>query len=541
MDTQSDTDLGMSAQEFYDEHRKDRTGPVNVARRLADISIPSLFPPENWKSGEPLVIPNQSINSHCVNTLSSKLMLGAFPPGLPMAKMTPDTAKMAEDIEQDPELYSEIVYALSRREATHRERLEATTSRWAYTHTMKLNMVTGNALCLWKDIDRPIVYDMHHYVVKRDASGVPLVTVLEDSVPMMIADEDIKAASKRYRASVGGSHPRGWEDRIAIYHVEKLLTHDDGSREYVYWQEVEGGEKVPDSEAYSPVEVPTMYPSGMIPDYGSDWYLPYCQDYEGDMQAVENFSSAAQDTGAASAWNVILVNPQGQTALRDVQDAENLAVIPGREEDIGTIKSQKGGDYQVVSAEFENATRRLGRAFLLHSAVQRSGERVTAEEWQKLTAELDEALGGIYSQIAQTTQKWFVLRFIHLHHMENKKLGELPEGLVKTSVVTGLDSIGQSSEYGNLMGAAQDASAVLTPEGFLKAINPMGFLRRIFAGRSVNADGLVKGEDQAANEQAQEQNQAMQQSMVDKATGPIAQEGAKAVAAMMTQQGESNG
>lgn len=536
MDIRSDTDLGMSAQDFYEQEKRNRTGPVAQARRLADITIPSAFPPENYQAGDPnLAVTNQGINAFAVNSLASKLMLAALPPGLPMAKFTPNTEKMAAEIAQDPELYAEVVYELSRREAIHRERLELTNARWAYTHTMRLKEITGNALILWTQINTPVVYTMHQYVVKRDSTGIPIATVLEDSIPALYADDDVKAAASRHRALSGGAI-KGWDDHIKVYHVEKLLKKDNGNHEYVYWQEVEGGEKVAGSEAYSPFEAPSMYPAGMIPEYGSDWYLPYALDYEGDLRAVENYAAASQDMAADAAYSIILVDPQGQTSRRDVEEADNLDVIPGREEDVSRPKSQKGGDYQIVSTEFENATRRLGRAFLSHSSVQRSGERVTAEEWQKLTAELDEALGGLYSAIAQTTQKWFVMRFLRLHHLENPDLGELPRDLVKIGVVTGLDSIGQSSEYNNLMGAAKDASGIMGPEAFAGAINPGGFLKRIFAGRSVNADGLVKGAEQQQREASDQQAQVAQQTLLEKATGPIAQEGAKAVAAMMTQE-----
>lgn len=536
MEDQSDTSLGVSAEEFYESGRAERTGPVELGRRIADISIPSVFPPENWQAGEPLAIPNQGINAHCVNTISSKLMIGAFPPGLPMAKFSPIENKMQADIEADPELYSETLYALSRREETHRSRLETTGVRWAYTHTMRLKMATGNACVLWTDIERPIVYDLHSYVTRRDAGGTPLATVIKDSVSMAVADEDIKEAAKAHRAMNPRAATHDWDDDITIYHCQKLLRQKDGTKEWVYWQEVEGGEVVEGSEAYSPYDCPTIYAAQLIPDYGSSYGIPYCQDYEGDMQAVETFAAAMQDNAAATSWNLIFVDPTGQTDIRDVRDAENLDVIPGREQDVTTFKNQKGGDYSVTSSEFENASRRLGRAFLLHSAVQRNGERVTAEEWQKMTAELDEAMGGLYSQISQTTQRWFVLRFIHLHQLEDKDLKELPEGLVRVSVVTGLDSIGQTSEESRLMRFGRAGKEMLGEQGFVQSIEPTDFLRRLAAAQSVKSEGLVKSADKQAEELAAAKQEAMQNTILEKGAGPVAQEGAGMIGEMLRSQ-----
>lgn len=43
-------------------------------------------------------------------------------------------------------------------------------------------------------------------------------------------------------------------------------------------------------------------------------------------------------------------------------------------------------------------------AFLLNSAVQRQGERVTAEEIRYVAGELEDTLGGVYSILAQELQ-----------------------------------------------------------------------------------------------------------------------------------------
>jgi len=47
METLSDTSLGVTAEDFYESGRAARTGPVELGRRLADISSPSTFPPED--------------------------------------------------------------------------------------------------------------------------------------------------------------------------------------------------------------------------------------------------------------------------------------------------------------------------------------------------------------------------------------------------------------------------------------------------------------------------------------------------------------
>jgi hypothetical protein len=538
MEAGTKSPLGTTAADYYSKQKAGRSGSIDLAERLAKITIPSVFPPENWQAGDKLARTNQSVNAAAINSLSSKLMLGAFPPGLPMAKLTPVEHKMKEEIRQDPELYSQVVYALSRKEEQHRARLETTKVRSAYTRSCKLGLVTGNCLIKWVDLDSPTVHNMHQYIVSRSANGDPHTVILEEEIDFAVADEDLQEAAKLHRSSSGLVEKPDNEDPITIYHVQVLVNEDeDGDKkEWHYWQELEGGHKVEGSESFSPRDVPPMYPDWMTPEYGSDWGLPYCSDYEGDLMTIENFGAALLDGGAISAFMLTLVDPEGTTRLQDVQNARNLDVIPGRERDLGAYQPTKGADLSVTANEFEKAQIRIGKAFLSAASIQRSGERVTAEEWRTLTAELEQAMGGMYSDIAQTKQRWFVLRFIHMHEMEDKSIGTLPEGLVNVGVVTGTDSIGQTSEVTRLMSFADKAVRVLGPQVLAQHVNPGDFLKRLAAGESVRIDGLIKDAKQMSQEQEQQQQAMQQQALMDKATGPAVSGGMDMMKAMMEQQ-----
>lgn len=539
-----DTTLGEPAEDLYQRLTAKRSGVASIGRRLAAITIPSVFPPEEYdNSHDTLEIANQSINSWLVNSLANTLMLTAMPPNLPMCRHRINETKLQDEIEQDPEMYTELTYSLSRREEVYRNRLEETTARDSYVTWMKLGVVTGNGLCLWTDINSPVVYNMHHYVVVRDAKGTPLVTILKDIISLAAADEDVVEAVQNHRAQnldpekAGGSE---WEDTATIYHVQKICRTSKGDPEFLYWQETEGGYVIPGTEFYSPFETPPMYPYGMITETGSDWALGYCSDYEGDLRSTEELSSAFLDGAAALAWFLTFVNPTGQTNIRDVEKADNLSVIPGRAEDVTTFTTQKTADLSVVDSTIEKVSRRLGMAFASEASIQRSGERVTAEEWRRMALALDKAMGGLYSKIAQTAQRWFILRFIHLCHQEDENLKPLPKELVRVGVVTGLEGIGQSSDYEALLEVGRDASAVLTPQVVAQEINGGDFLRRLLTYRSIKTDGLIKSADQKASEQQQLQAQQQQQSLLDKGVGPVATGGMDMLAQALTQQGAEN-
>lgn len=539
-----DTTLGQPAEDLYQRLTAKRTGVVDIGRRIAAITIPSVFPPEEYDtSHDNLEVANQSINSWLVNSLANSLMLTALPPNLPMCKHRINETALQAEIEADPEMYTELTYSLSRREEVYRNRLEETTARDSYVSWMKLGIVTGNGLCLWTDINSPVVYNMHHYVTVRDSKGTDLCTVLKDTISLAAADEDVVEAIQRHRSESQkpSENTSEWEDSATIYHVQKLVRNSKGDPEYLYWQECEGGYAIPGTEFYSPVETPPMYPFGMITETGSDWALGYCSDYEGDLRSVEELSSAFLDGAAALAWFLTFVDPTGQTNIRDVEKADNLSVLPGRADDVTTFTSQKTADLSVVKQSVEDIARRLGMAFASEVSIQRSGERVTAEEWRRMAMALDKAMGGLYSKIAQTAQRWFILRFIHLCHQEDKRLTELPKDLVRVGVVTGLEGIGQSSDYESLLEVARDASAVLTPQVVAAEINGADFIRRLLTYRSIKTDGLVKTADQKNAEQQQNAAMQQQQTLLEKGAGPMAQGGMDMIAqALQQQQGAEN-
>lgn len=534
--------LGMTAEDFYVQEQKERTAAVNTARRLADITIPSIFPPEDWQTGDPLAVTNQGVNALAINTLAEKLTITALPPNLPMAKLEPDEAKLADEIQQDPELYAEIIYGLSRREVAHRKRLGRTKARTVYGRAIRQLLVPGNVLVIWAELDNPRWYNMHHYVVKRSASGEPIVTVLKEKIPYATADEDVKQAAQvaRTKANKGQfKEDKKWEEEICIYHCQVLEVteevDEDGQpiKEWYYWQEVEGGEKISDTEAWAPYDTPTMYAAGMIHETGNDWCQGYASDYEGDHAAVENFASALQDAAAAMAWFLFLVNPGGQTKLKDVKDADNLDIISGQAEDVTVPQTQKASEARFVGEQFGESSRRIGFSYALQTSIQRPGERVTAEEWERMAGELDQVMGGLYTVLAQTFQRWFVLRFIHLHEIEDGSIETLPKELVKVDIVTGLDNIGQSSDLKNLLSWARDSIETVGPEPFSRQINLTNFLSRLASFRAVKTEGLLKSpEEQQADAQAAKQD-LQQQTLLEQGTGPLVKSGADTIGKLM--------
>lgn len=532
--------LGLSAADFYVQAQGKRTGVVNMGRRLADLTIPSTFPAEDYDtSHDSLPITNQSINAHLVNNLANTLTMVAFPPDLPMLEFTPNESQLRPHIEGDPEYWSEIEYALSRKEEQHRKKLNTTRVRDRYTATMKqLITSTGNACILWTDIANPIVFNLHSFVVKRDSRGVPLVTVIKECISTRTADEDVKAAVQRDRIRKGKPFdPNDWNDTADIYHVQKLVVEPPKQPEWLYWQETEGGHVIEDTDFWSDYDTPAIFPAGMIFETGSDYALPYSLDYEGDLKATEELSASFQDGAASLAWFLIFVNPTGNTKIKAVREADNLDVIPGHADDVTTLDTGKGGDIMRLGDYLETIARRLAIAYANEAGIQRNGERVTAEEWRRMAMALDKGMGGLYAAISQTVQRWFVLRFLFLHHKADKSLKALPKEFFEVEVATGIDNIGRSSEYDNLMTWGQDMAGLFTPQVFAQEVNMGAFLRATGGARALKVDALVKSPEQKETETQNNEAAMQQQALLEKGTAPVAKGGMDMLAAMTQQQG----
>lgn len=529
--------LGQNAADAYEQLTSGRQQVVDMGRLMAELTIPSVFPPEGYQPGDNLPGNNQSIGAQCVNSLASKLMFTAFPPGQPIMRLEPVEYKVQEEVDNDPELWGRIELGLSRLELAHRKRLSTTTIATAYVEYLKLLLVAGNALWKHMQLANPTYHRPDCYVVRRNNQGVPLLTIHKEVMSLQSMDVDHRAfiedTLKRDGKADFFGDKEEWEKTVEVYSVCKLKVTAQRMT-WCYWEEWEG-HTLPRTSVETDVRYPPMWPGWLIPVFGSNWGRGYCEEYRGDLFTVEAQSSATNDGAALAALSLLFVKPGSQTSIRQVREAKNLSMLPGNADDISVFRSDKIADYQFVLGVLDKAERRLAIAFLLEFSIQRQGERVTAEEIKRLARALDQAMGGTYTMVAQGNQKVVIMRAVRLHEDENPELPEIPEDVVEVQVVTGVDAMGQSSEADNLVewgGTFQK----LYPTTFEKITDGRDFGTRLAAAKGIKPDGLVKKPEQIAEEAQQDQMAALSQSLVDKGTGPAIKGMADAAQAPQTLQ-----
>lgn len=519
--------LGCPAADKYKRLSGTREAVLERARDNAELTIPSVFPPQGYTEGEVLPSNNQSIGSLCVNTLASKLMYMAMPPDRPNLKYNPVEHLLAPLVQGSNIPWGAVEEAVSNLEQAHMDRLEATTSRTAYTTALKQLLIGGN--CLWEhmDIDTPCVHRMDRYVVWRNKKGAPLGVILEDPTAPVDLDPETLAFVHQVDAAKKGINPGQpskddeHDECIMIYRVERKVN-VEGTAKWEYWEEYEG-EVIPGTQVTNDDRESIFYPAWLIPMYGHNWGGSYCGEYLGDLYQVETHSSAVND-GAAAASLTLLFNKAGSpTTERQIKRARNLDVLTGSADQLSAFRLDKTGDYQFVLSVLEQAARRLNRAFLLVSSVQRQGERVTAEEFRTMAQELEEATGGMYSELAQSFQQHVMRRFVRMHREEDPKLPTLPDKYYKFSVVTGIEALGRSIQGQAIVRSLGAAAQVVGAQEVAKNVNSRDVIRRLMVAEAVRQpSALLKTEDQVAQEQAQMKNDAMSQEMVSKTAGPLA-------------------
>ena len=125
---------------------------------------------------------------------------------------------------------------------------------------------------------------------------------------------------------------------------------------------------------------------------------------------------------------------------------------------------EKSGDFTVAKNVSDTIEARLSYAFMLNSAVQRTGERVTAEEIRYVASELEDTLGGVYSILSQELQLPLV-RVLLKQLQATQQIPELPKEAVEPTISTGLEAIGRGQDLDKLERCIAAWSALKALEG----------------------------------------------------------------------------
>lgn len=396
--------------------------------------------------------------------------------------------------------------------------IESQNLRDAVNRMLLLLVTTGNALIHTPKGEGMRVYKLDQYAIKRSAKGEVTEIIIKESV----GEESLPVGFLDKNDST-----KGTDEEVDLFTRVWL----DGNRYHIH-QEIQG-KIVPNSEGDYPKATCPWRALTWNRGVGDAYGRGHVEAYLGDFISLEALSKAIVEGAAAAAKVIFLVNPNGTTSKKDLIKTPNTGFAPGNPEDVRVLQVEKYHDFKIAYETMAKIEERLSYAFLLHSSVQRAGDRVTAEEIRYMAQELEDALGGIYSLLSQE----FQMPMVNLIISQMKSTGRLPNlpKEIKPIITTGLEALGRGHDLNKLNAFAQQLQLLGpdTAKAYLKIGN---YISRIGTSIGVDTEDLIKSDEEIQQEQAQaQQMQVMSQAMTSGAGSQVA----KGVMDNMNQQGQS--
>ncbi|UUB18448.1 head-to-tail connector protein [Salmonella phage vB_SalS_PC192] len=480
------------AKAVYDALKNDRNSYETRAENCAKYTIPSLFPKDSDNASTDYTTPWQAVGARGLNNLASKLMLALFPMQTWM-KLTISEFEAKQLVAQPAEL-AKVEEGLSMVERILMNYIESNSYRVTLFETLKQLVVAGNALLYIPEPEgtyNPMkLYRLSSYVVQRDAFGTVLQIVTLDKTAYAALPEDV-------RNSMDSGQEHKGDEMIDVY------THiylDEESGEYLKYEEIDGVE-IDGTDASYPVDACPYIPVRMVRIDGESYGRSYCEEYLGDLRSLENLQEAIVKMSMISAKVIGLVNPAGITQVRRLTKAQTGDFVSGRPEDISFLQLEKAADFSVAKAVSEQIEGRLSYAFMLNSAVQRTGERVTAEEIRYVASELEDTLGGVYSILSQELQLPMV-RVLLKQLQATNQIPELPKEAVEPTISTGMEALGRGQDLDKLERCIAAWSA-LAPMQNDPDINIATIKLRIANAIGIDTSGILKTPEEKQQEMAE--------------------------------------
>ncbi len=460
------------------------------ARDCSELTIPTLIPRDGQNGSTDYHTPYQAMGARGVNNLASKLLLSQFPANQTFVRFVP-SAEAADQAEKAG-AKDDMEDGLAKLERKVVAEIEAMALRPGMFEGFK-HLLHGNVLLDFSDDTHMKVWPLAKYVVSRDGLGNILEIVTRECVsPLALPEETMDQV-------LGGD---AYEKNSTAKEVEVYTHIKRETKNWSVYQEVKGI-RITGSDGVYPKDCLPFLPLRLIRVDGEDYGRGYVEEYQGDLQSLEGLMRAIVQGSAAAAKVLFLLKPNATTTLKSLSEAPNGAFRQGMPEDVTAVQMNKQGDFTVALNTIAKLEERLSYAFLLNSSVQRNGERVTAAEIRYMAEELEDALGGVYSILAQELQLPLVNLVVY-RMQKAKTFPKFDKKLLKPTIITGLEALGRGNDLNKLKTFTQEIVA-LNPEFAAKYIKFDVLSSRMAAAIGIDTQGLIKSEEEV--QQAEQQTQ----------------------------------
>lgn len=491
---------------------------LDIARKCASLTIPSVLPPRGWAEDSSLPQPYSSIASRGVTAMASKMLSALMPlndsPFFTLglkngAQPTPEIKSYLETMSF--QIYNKIV---------------SQNLRDVLFQALQHLIIIGDVMTVIEDDFSFRNLRIDQYVVQRNVYGKVIEIIYLEYIPIDPAEEYIEQQN-------GGN--------LEVRHGYKTLycQYTLSEDEKTWFGKKEDG----DGNLFSEGEV-TVLPLVPLRWYGivgENYGRSHCEDVLGDLVSLENYTQAHIEGMAAGSTFWIGVDPGGLTEIDDIATASNGSFVPAKQSDIFCISPSNTLNLQIASTQTAVREMRseISEAFLMTRGALPTGDRVTATAVRMIGSELETVLGGAFSAIARDLMEPIVKRaiFVMLSNGDlDERLNEHffeKDGTLSVEIVTGLQALSRDSDLQKLMQMGEMVRN-LPPEA-LKTFRWDSYSKALISSLGFDPRMWVKSEEEIAREEQMAQSQAMQMQMQQKA-GDAVTSGVVNTAAQAAQQ-----
>ena len=462
-----------------------RSASLNVGRDCAKLTIPSLLP-EDESDSRDYPTPVNGIGSKGVVHLASKLLMALFPSNGAWFRFGLD--EEAEVLLEKENVKEDALQDLAKVERKILRFDESRNSRSAKNEILKHLIVAGNVAKHTDKNGDVRVFPLNCYVVNRSPSGELIELIIKEKVSYQALPEITQLLIQEDHKSNSSL-----DDTVEVYTSVTLVK-----GKYEVFQEV-FGKRVPNSDgSYKKDELPYQALRwNTTPN--SAYGIGHIEIHLGDLRSLEAIRECILDFNAAASKVVFLLKEGSSVKLKQLREAKAGDVLRGNADDVTVLQLEKYSDFKVLSETAAEIYRSLAHAFLLNSSVQRDAERVTAEEVRIVARELEDALGGVYSLLAQEWQLPYLRRLM----MITKASKDLPKDLVSPTIIAGMAALSRGHEDAKLSELILEfAQMGIEPD---EVFNMDVLAQRKVNAKGIETDGLVKTKDQMLQDKQQKQ------------------------------------
>lgn len=511
-------DKGSTLASKYDQLKQKRETYLSRSEQYAKATLPYVMPENQNTESDSMQHGWQSFGAKVVNHLSNKIIMTLFPPSRSFFKLSfsSDTQRELKEEGWDS---STLATELAAVESDAMTFMDSTTPRDLDIKTSKHLIITGNYMHYFPETTKHAIgVSLNQYVVKRDMYGTLLEVIILQKKALGSMPEEIKS---KVKSDYRNSHIKD-DTEVSLY--TGGLRQPDGK--YKVYQEVLGvvvGKESLMKEENIPFTILMWNHT-----HGEDYGRGLVEDHGGDFHVIQILSEALAKGMILMADIKYLVKPGSYTDVDHLVESPTGEFISGNIDDIGVLQLEKYADFSPIVEVLRDYERRVGEAFMVSRAARRDAERVTAYEIRQDAADLELALGGVYSHLSAIWQKPRAMRLLRMA-IDNSNSG-LKLGDFSPEIITGVEALGRMNELDKIMQFTEMLQMTNSwPETMQRRVQWDKFSGKVAAEIGLEIDWLM------TDDQFKEMQQAEQKAMMEQ---KVAAEASKAVPEMIKQGGQ---